>query len=114
MALVHEFGIIDTFSAASFEDYSPEKYQCISVNDAHIQVLLQSLSLIKTYFHSSDRPEFGLAYYGTTIIPPESFAAFLEVVLSAKKINQQEDIIELSQLILQAKKENKYMIHYGI
>lgn len=50
MALVHEFGIIDTFSAASFEDYSPEKYQCISVNDAHIQALLQSLSLIKTYF----------------------------------------------------------------
>lgn len=114
MALVHEFGIIDTFSAASFEDYSPEKYPCISVNDTHIQALLRSLSLVKTYFHSLDRPEFGLAYYGTTIISPESFATLLEVVLSAKKINQQEDIIELSQLILQAKRENKYMIHYGV
>ena len=114
MALVHEFGILDTLTADAFENYTPEKYQCISVKDDHIQALLQPLSLVKTYFHSMDRPNFGLAYYGTTIIPPESFATFLEVVLFTKKVNQQEDIIELSQLILQAKNENKYMIHYGV
>lgn len=68
MALVHEFGIIDTLTAAVFEDYTPEKYECISVKDDHIQALLQPLLLVKTYFHSLDCPDFGLAYYGTTIL----------------------------------------------
>lgn len=114
MALIHEFGIIDDLMDTSYEEYLPEKYQCISVNDDSIQVLLKPLSLVKTYFDSLDRPEFGLAYYGFTIIPPESLSSFLDIVLSAKKIKQQNDVIELSKKIIQAKNENKYMIHYGI
>ncbi len=72
------------------------------------------LSLFKTYFHALDRPEYGSAYYGTTIIPPESLSAFLEIVLSAKQLKQKDEINELCKIIMQAKNENKYMIHYGI
>lgn len=114
MALIHEFGIIDDLTDTSYEEYLPEKYQCILVSDDHAQVLLKPLSLVKTYFDSLDRPEFGLAYYGTTIIPPESLSSFLDIILSNKRLKQQGDIIELSKKIIQAKNENKHMIHYGI
>lgn len=114
MPLIHEFGIIDDLTEISAEVYAPEKFHCISVDDAAIQVLLTPLSLLKTYFHSLTRPEYGLAYYGTTIIPPESLSTFLEIVLSTKNVSHREDIIHLSQKIIQAKEENKYMIHYGI
>ncbi|MEO1771872.1 hypothetical protein [Candidatus Enterococcus ferrettii] len=114
MALVHEFGIINDLSQVSYLEYAPEKYHCISVSDNHILPLLESLFLMRTYFNSLDRPEYGLAYYGTTLIPPESLSTFLDIILSFKSIKQQDDIIELSRKIIQAKKENKYMIHYGI
>lgn len=114
MPLTHEFGIIDTLTETSFEEYTPEKFHCISIDDVHVQVLLRPLSLVKTYFDSFDRPEYGLAYYGTTIIPPESLSTFLEIVLSAKNLKQQDDINELCKKIIQAKDEHKHMIHYGI
>lgn len=114
MALTHEFGIIPELTEISYEEHAPKKYHCISVDDAHVQVLLPALFLIKTYFDSFDRPEYGLAYYGTTIIPPESLSSFLDIVLSAKNLKKYEDIIALSKIIIQAKRENKYMIHYGI
>ncbi|WP_413537313.1 hypothetical protein [Enterococcus malodoratus] len=104
MALTHEFGIIPELTEISYEEHAPKKYHCIS----------PALFLIKTYFDSFDRPEYGLAYYGTTIIPPESLSSFLDIVLSAKNLKKYEDIIALSKIIIQAKRENKYMIHYGI
>lgn len=114
MSLVHDFGIIDDLSHYSDQEYALEKYHCISVDDAFILPLLPALSLMKTYFHSLDQPEYGLAYYGTTLIPPESLSTFLDIILSYKKVKQQKDIIALSQKILQAQEEKKYMIHYGI
>lgn len=114
MALIHEFGIIDNLTDTSYEEYLPEKYHCVSVSDDHIQVLLKPLSLVKTYFESLDRPEYGLAYYGTTLIPPESLSSFLDIILSNKRLKQQDDVIELSKKIIQAIREDKYMIHYGI
>lgn len=114
MALVHEFGIIDILTEFSDAEYTPDKYHCISVNDDSIQALLQPLSLVKTYFNTLDQPEYGLAYYGTTIIPPESLSSFLDIVLSTKNLNQQDDLIELCRKIIHAKNEDKHMIHYGI
>ncbi|MFC7685295.1 hypothetical protein [Ureibacillus sp. GCM10028918] len=39
--------------------------------------------MIKIYFHSFERPQFGLTYYETTIIPTESFLLFYDVVTSS-------------------------------
>lgn len=114
MPLTHEFGIIDDISEKSYKSYAPVKSQCISVDDEIIANLIKPLSLMKTYFHSLNRPEYGLAYYGITIIPPESLPTFLDIVLSTDGLKQFDDLNELGQKIIQAKNENKYMIHYGI
>lgn len=75
---------------------------------------MKSLSLMKTYFHSLNRPNYGLAYHGITIIPPESLSMFLDIILSVKDSKQHNNINQLSKKIIQAKNENTYMIHYGI
>ncbi|MEK4386330.1 short-chain dehydrogenase [Solibacillus sp. FSL W7-1464] len=113
MPLTHEFGIIKDITEESYKSYAPEKSQCISVDDDIITNLIGPLSLMKTYFHSLHRPEYGLAYHGITIIPPESLPTFLDIVLSADE-KQCDDLNILGQKIIQAKQENKYMIHYGI
>ena len=45
----------------------------------HIDDWWDKLVLLKTYFHSLDRPEFGLARWGITLIPPESLSGFQEI-----------------------------------
>jgi hypothetical protein len=89
---VHEFGMIDNIENEKNDiGYEPLKYNCISVDDEIVNSLNEHLSIMKTYFHSLKRPEFGLAYCGITIIPPEL----------AIKINH-------------AKEESKHIIHYGV
>ncbi|PKG23266.1 short-chain dehydrogenase [Niallia nealsonii] len=115
MPCVHEFGIIDDFNREkNYNDYTPQKYHCISVDDDIIQSLYEHLSIIKTYFHSFTRPEYGLAYYGITIIPQESLSIFYDVVTSSRYFKQSAELSELALKIIQAKEEQKYMIHYGI
>jgi len=114
MPLTHEFGIIDDITKKTYKSYAPEKSQCISVDDEIITNLMKPLSLMKTYFQSLNRPEYGLAYHGITIIPPESLPTFLDIVLSTDDLKQYDDINELGEKIIQAKNKNKYMIHYGI
>ena len=114
MALIHEFGIIDNLNEFSYDDYTPEKFHCVSVEDDSVQALLQPLSVLKTNLHSLDCFDFGLDYYGITVIPPESLSTFLDTVLSVKALKRNVDVIELCTKIIQAKNEGKYMIHYGI
>lgn len=112
---VHEFGIIDNIDFEKNQiNYEPLKYNCISVDDAIILSLKGQLSIIKTYFHSLERPEFGFAYYGITIIPPESLSLFYDVVTSSRFHKKSDQINELAIKIIQAKEEKKYMIHYGV
>lgn len=115
MACVHEFGIIDDFtSQKNYEDYTPEKYHCISVDDDIISSLNRNLSIMKTYFHTVKNQEHGLAHYGITIIPPESLAIFYETVTSSKFFRKYDELNELASKIVQAAAEQKYMIHYGV
>ncbi|MBO1626696.1 short-chain dehydrogenase [Bacillus cereus] len=115
MALNHEFGVINDINyQKTYESYTPDEHNCISVDDHIIENLLKPLSTMKTYFHSLKRPEYGLAYSSITIIPPESLSQFLDVVISYKDMRQSVDLNELAKKIIQAKEENKYMIHFGI
>lgn len=111
MPCVHEFGIIDEIDEVKdYSKYSPEKYHCVAVEDDTIQLLVASLASMKTYFHSLQRRECGLAYWGVTIIPPESLPQFYDVVES----HHSKGLEKLSTKIKQALEENKYMIHFGI
>ena len=86
--LTAEFGIIEDIGETQEYSYTPEKYQCICIDDAYIDDWWDKLVLLKTYFHSLDRPEFGLARWGITLIPPESLSGFQEIVLSDRRINK--------------------------
>jgi hypothetical protein len=49
----------------------------------------------------------GLNCIGVTLIPPTSLDAFLAV------IGEKAEFAELKELLLNAKKRNKFVIHYG-
>jgi len=111
----HEFGIIENLEKdKKYNSYDPEKYKCISVDDELILRLMESLTTIKTYYHSMNRPEFGLAYHGITLIPPESLPQFRENILSCEKKHRSEQLLALLNVITHAIERRKYLIHFGI
>ncbi len=109
-----EFGIIEDIGETQEYSYEPEKYQCVCIDDAYIDDWWNKLVLLKTYFHSLDRPEYGLARWGITLIPPKSLPGFQEIVLSDKRINEDAHLRELADKIQDAISRNKFMIHFGI
>lgn len=111
-----EFGIIDNIDPAKdYGHYEPEKYGCVYIDDdLYINDWWDRLSLMKTYFHSLNRPSFGLARWGVTLIPPESLNEFQDIVLSDKRINEDEHLVALAEKIQQAVNQEKYMIHFGV
>lgn len=91
-----------------YEEYEPEKYDCIAVNDKCIQALIEKLKSITCYWHGLDRPESGLAYYGITLISPESMAEVIEVVRSVPEMRR------LMEMLVMAERERKFVIHFGV
>jgi len=115
MACVNEFGIIEQFEKdKDYSKYEPEKYHCIAVDDDIVNNLIKPLSIMKSYWHSFSHPEFGLDHWGITLIPPESLDLFFEVILKSKDFKMSEELSVLASLIIKAKQDNKFIIHYGI
>lgn len=115
MPCVAEFGIIDDFEKdKDYSVYEPEKYHCIPINDDFINDWWNNLMQIKTYYHCYSRPEFALARWGVTLIPPESLEQFFEIVSSDKRSKSSKELINLIILLRKAISENKYVIHYGV
>lgn len=106
----HEFGIMRKNPAPHqrYDTYEPEKYDCISVHDDFIEPLLDELSALDCYWHTIDRPEKGLAYCGISLIPPSSMKQFVSL------LDGNAEMDELRSLLLKAKSENKFVIHFGI
>ncbi|ABW18856.1 hypothetical protein [Alkaliphilus oremlandii] len=116
MPCVAEFGIIDKFEEGkdySF-DYTPQKYNCVAIGDDILDDWWNELTLIKTYFHNYSRPNFALARWGVTLIPPESLGAFYNIILKDIRLKSSEELIKLMVLLGKAISENKYVIHYGV
>ncbi len=111
-----EFGIIDIIEKdKDYSKYEPNRYHCIYIDDdRYINDWWDRLTLMKTYFHNLNHPETGLARWGVTLIPPESLAAFQDIVISDQRINEDKQLVLLAEKIRQAIRENKYMIHYGV
>lgn len=116
MACVAQFGIIDEFEKD--KDYSSsyelKKYNCVAINDDILNNWWSKLILIKTYFHSYNRPDFALARWGVTLIPPESLEDFYSIVSTDMRSKSSKDLIDLMILLRKAISENKYVIHYGV
>jgi hypothetical protein len=106
----HEFGIMkmEPIKGIRFDVYEPEKYDCISINDIFIEPLLSELININFYWHSIDVPGKGLAYFGVTLIPPESLDLFINIIFDSS------DLSLLKELLMKAKADQKFVIHFGI
>ena len=74
---------------------------------------------LKTCFHSFDNPLSGLAFYGVTLIPPESLAQFMEIIrksmhLIAAGTEDHADVLKLLDLLEKAESESKWVVHLGV
>lgn len=109
MAYTDEFGIIDHFDRKKeYYSYEPEKYHCIVIDGEEIDAIWEDILKLKCYWHKMDQLRNGLARYGISIIPVESFDLFIEIVAKRKNLDS------LLQLIRKAQKEGKAMIHFGV
>lgn len=115
MAYTHEFGVLNaTIRQSSFDDYTPEKYDCISVDGECVDAFIDELNHMRTYSHSYDRPGYGLEECGVTLIPYESLALFYQIVKAIMCMHEFEQLNRLVLKIAQAQIEKKDMIHYGL
>lgn len=106
----HEFGIMQKApeKGRRYDEYEPQKYNCISVDDAYLENILSKFDDIDFYWHTTDVKGKGLAYCGVTLIPPESVKAFADVITSIAELNNLQPLCTL------ALKQNKWIIHFGI
>ena len=104
----HEFGIMERAPSPGerYDTYEPERYGCISVPDEDLEGLFADLR-INVYWHTLDRPEKGLAYCGITL-PPDAVPSILADIDGVEKLTP------LKSLLLQARDENRFVIHYGL
>ncbi len=106
----HQFGIMATTpqDGVRYDEYQPEKYGCIDVDDEIVEILCSQMRGMPTYYHSLDVPGENLAYCGITLIPPSTSAM---IICLLKEINDTE---ELKNLFEKAVKDNKFVIHFGL
>ena len=110
MLAKHEFGIMQNapIPGKRYDEYEPQKYNCISVDDDYVEKIDANLNNVDFYWHTLDRSAKGIAYTGVTLIPPTSMQAFVTVI---------EGIVELEELKVlmdKAISENKWVIHFGL
>ena len=106
----HEFGIMQTppKRGKRYDAYEPQKYHCISIDDAYIETLDPRLTHLDFFWHTTEVAGKGLAYCGVTLIPPEA-AAKMAVI-----IEKNEPLAALCALLQRADAENKWVIHFGL
>ena len=106
----HEFGIMksDPVKGHRYDEYEPQKYDCISIDDEYIERIDTDLMVLKCYAHTIDKPINGLAYCGVTLIPPEAIEQFICLIES------QTEMVDLRNLLCEALKKNRFVIHFGL
>lgn len=108
----HEFGIMQKEPSPEerFDTYEPQKYNCITIHDDFIEPCMIDLQGLDCYWHTLQKPGKGLAYYGITLIPPQSMDVLIRILTSRNR----KELIPLITLINKAKENRKYIIHFGI
>ncbi len=106
----HEFGIMEAApeKGRRYDEYEPQKYNCISVNDDYLEDIVCDFNHIDFYWHTTDIKGKGICYVGITLIPPEALSAFADVIKGKNGLS------ELYELTLKAIKECKWIIHFGL
>ena len=112
MPCCHDFGIIREFhpDSGEYEEYAPERYGCVSVDDDLLQGVFDRLQDLDTFWHRGSRPAKGLARYGITLVPPASLPA----LLAELRRGGCPEFLPLAEKVREAIRQGKYMIHYGV
>lgn len=121
MPYVHQFGIvgdIEEFNSGSVE-YNPKKYNCMSVDGDFIDYIYHrgfgdKIKKMPTFINNVNEKYYDLSYYGNTLIPPSSLDLFLSIIQEENNTYHSKQLIKLCEKIIEAKKENKWVIHFGI
>lgn len=87
---------------------------CVAVYDDILNDRWNDLTLIQTYHHCYDRPNYGLDRWGVTLIPPKSLEVLYCIVSKDTRSKSSVELIDLMVLLRKAISENKYIIHYGV
>lgn len=93
-----------------YDEYEPQRYDCIAVKDDYIESILPLCSRIDTFANTTKNPFKGLNEDGITLIPPDSAAKIAEIL---DKIGN-PSFGKLIVMLKKAAEERKYVIHYGI
>lgn len=111
-------GPYNGFSILDYVDLNHEysfieikKYDYVRISDNYVGYWAESLFEINTFWHNMKRSSKELARGGVTLIPPKSLSKFLDVIKKGESVNE---VKELMKMVEEAKKENKYIIHFGI
>ena len=88
--------------------YVPKKYDCISIDDDVVEMFANRMLEVDMNWHTIDVTGKGLAYCGITLIPPASLGPIIDV------IDGFDQLLELRELLKQARQQNLYVIHFGI
>ena len=106
----HEFGIMQDApqKGKRYDEYEPEKYNCISVDDRYLENIVGAFDPMDCYWHTLDVKGKGIAYCGVTLIPPSSLKQFIAVIEDIPGLS------ELRELSEKALRENKWIIHFGL
>lgn len=91
-----------------FDEYEPQKFACISVDDEAIEKIMPQLNEVELFHHTVDEPKKGLAYYGITLISPRAEREILDLIKGS------DDLANLEALTETALMFDKWIIHFGI
>lgn len=115
MSCVHQFGIITNLDKnKDYGYYHPEEYHCVVIHDDAMSNWGERIQTMRSYYHCFSRPATGLAWCGVTLIPPESLGLFYDIVANDTHAAFVEQVPPLLGMILKAKKNNQFLIHFGI
>lgn len=92
---------------------SPNIIKKIDIDDEFIQKISKKLNTVKTIWVTSDKNRQlnnNLNYYGITIIPNEELKKFKDIIKETKNNKILKDITNL----LDSKKDNEIVIHFGV
>jgi hypothetical protein len=127
MPCEHNFGIIENFDKQKaydnldefdvFPDVFPnalKAYGCANINDDALNDWWPRIENMAVYWHTYSRPGKALARYGVTLIPPESLDLFYSIVKDNTQSKFSEQAAAVLAVIDKAKRNGKYVIHFGI
>lgn len=111
----HDFAILNEFDKdKDYSMFSIDEFETVSVDDDIILPLCKYLKNMKTYYFSYSREEKNLNYYGITIIPVSSLMFFYDIVTTLNQFKKSTELTNLQALIIDAKRYEKPLIHFGI